>query len=64
MSQPFPADPFFAGNYAPLTFEADAPDLPLRGALSKNLAGTLYHNGPNPQFAPRDANLGSTFSAT
>jgi hypothetical protein len=40
MSQPFPADPFFAGNYAPLTFEADAPDLPLRGALPKNLAGT------------------------
>jgi carotenoid cleavage dioxygenase-like enzyme len=64
MSQPFPADPFFAGNYAPLTFEADAPDLPLRGALPKNLAGTLYRNGPNPQFAPRDANLGSTFSAT
>ena len=38
MSQPFPVDPFFVGNYAPLTFEADAPDLPLRGALPKNLA--------------------------
>ena len=56
MSQSFPADPFFAGNYAPLTFEADAPDLPLRGAWPKNLAGTLYRNGPNPQFAPRDTN--------
>jgi len=56
MSQPFPADPFFAGNYAPFTFEADAADLPLRGALPKDLAGTLYRNGPNPQFAPRDPN--------
>jgi hypothetical protein len=26
MSQPFPVDPFFAGSYAPLTFEADAAD--------------------------------------
>ncbi len=56
MSQPFPVDPFFSGNYAPISFEADAPDLPLRGELPKDLAGTLYRNGPNPQFAPRDAN--------
>jgi carotenoid cleavage dioxygenase-like enzyme len=54
MSQPFPTDPFFCGNYAPLSFEADAPDLPVRGELPKDLAGTLYRNGPNPQFAPRD----------
>jgi carotenoid cleavage dioxygenase-like enzyme len=54
MSQPLPADPFFCGNYAPLSFEADAPDLPVRGELPKDLAGTLYRNGPNPQFAPRD----------
>ena len=56
MSQPFPADPFFTGNYAPISFEADAPDLPLRGELPKDLVGTLYRNGPNPQFAPRDRN--------
>jgi carotenoid cleavage dioxygenase-like enzyme len=56
MSEPFPALPFFSGNFAPLSFEADAPDLPLRGELPKDLAGTLYRNGPNPQFAPRDAN--------
>jgi carotenoid cleavage dioxygenase len=55
MSIPFPETPFFSGNYAPVTFEADAPDLPLRGELPKQLAGTLYRNGPNPQFAPRDA---------
>ena len=54
MSQPFPAQPFFVGNYAPISFEADAPDLPVRGELPKDLAGTLYRNGPNPQFAPRD----------
>ena len=56
MSQPFPLDPFFSGNYAPISFEADAPDLPLRGELPKKLTGTLYRNGPNPQFAPRDSN--------
>ena len=56
MSIPFPETPFFSGNYAPVTFEADAPDLPLRGELPKDLAGTLYRNGPNPQFAPRDPN--------
>jgi carotenoid cleavage dioxygenase-like enzyme len=56
MSLPFPAAPFFSGNFAPISFEADAPDLPLRGELPKDLAGTLYRNGPNPQFAPRDAN--------
>ena len=56
MSQPFPLDPFFSGNYAPISFEADAFDLPLRGEFPKELAGTLYRNGPNPQFAPRDPN--------
>ena len=56
MSQPFPENPFFAGNYAPVSFEADAPDLPVRGELPKDLFGTLYRNGPNPQFAPRDQN--------
>jgi carotenoid cleavage dioxygenase len=56
MSLPFPDNPFFSGNYAPISFEADAPDLPVRGALPRDLSGTLYRNGPNPQFAPRDQN--------
>jgi carotenoid cleavage dioxygenase-like enzyme len=56
MSEPFPDRPFFSGNFAPVSFEADAADLPIRGALPKDLAGTLYRNGPNPQFAPRDPN--------
>ena len=33
MSQPFPDSPFFSGNYAPISFEADAPDLIVRGEL-------------------------------
>lgn len=54
MAQPFPVDnPFFRGYYAPLTMECDAPDLPVIGELPAELRGTLYRNGPNPQFAPR-----------
>jgi carotenoid cleavage dioxygenase-like enzyme len=44
--------PVFSGNYAPISFEADAPDLVVRGDMPKDLRGTLYRNGPNPQFAP------------
>jgi carotenoid cleavage dioxygenase-like enzyme len=57
MSQPFPDNPFFTGNFAPISFEADAPDLVIRGDMPRDLTGTLYRNGPNPQFAPRDANF-------
>ncbi|MDF3072778.1 MAG: Lignostilbene-alpha,beta-dioxygenase-related enzyme [Alphaproteobacteria bacterium] len=54
MSAPFPTtDPFLRGNYAPLLMESDAYDLPVTGEIPAALAGTLYRNGPNPQFAPR-----------
>jgi carotenoid cleavage dioxygenase-like enzyme len=54
MSLPFPADePFLRGYYAPLHMECDAPNLPVTGVIPKALRGTLYRNGPNPQFAPR-----------
>ncbi|HTS23018.1 MAG TPA: carotenoid oxygenase family protein [Casimicrobiaceae bacterium] len=54
MSRPFPKDdPFLAGNFAPLGFEADAHDLVIRGELPRGLEGALYRNGANPQFAPR-----------
>ena len=56
MSRPFPDHPFLTGSFAPLTFEADAYDLPVRGGVPKDLRGTLYRNSPNPQFAPRDDN--------
>lgn len=54
MSAPFPTnDPFLRGNFAPLLMEADAYDVPVTGEIPKELSGTLYRNGPNPQFAPR-----------
>lgn len=54
MSKPFPTDhPFLRGYYAPVHTEADAANLPVTGELPADLAGTLYRNGPNPQFAPR-----------
>ncbi|MGO8918057.1 MAG: carotenoid oxygenase family protein [Stellaceae bacterium] len=54
MSQPFPAIPYLSGNFAPITMECDAADLPVVGAVPRELCGTLYRNGPNPQFAPRE----------
>jgi carotenoid cleavage dioxygenase-like enzyme len=54
MALPFPTDdPFLTGYYAPLHMECDAPNLPITGEVPKALHGTLYRNGPNPQFAPR-----------
>jgi carotenoid cleavage dioxygenase len=37
-------------NYRPITMESDAYFLPVRGELPKELNGSLYRNGPNPQF--------------
>jgi carotenoid cleavage dioxygenase-like enzyme len=37
-------------NRAPIPFEADAPFLKIQGELPRELNGTLYRNGPNPQF--------------
>ena len=54
MSKAFPKDdPFLRGNFAPVLTESDAYDLPIEGEMPKELGGTLYRNGPNPQFAPR-----------
>ena len=50
------SNPYLAGNFAPLSTEDDFAELPLEGALPPELAGTLYRNGPNPQFPPRDDN--------
>ncbi|MBV8701061.1 MAG: carotenoid oxygenase family protein, partial [Bradyrhizobium sp.] len=38
-------------NIAPIPFEADAPHLQISGELPRELNGTLYRNGPNPQFS-------------
>ena len=39
-----------ADNYAPVATECEARDLPVRGELPRELNGTLFRNGPNPQF--------------
>lgn len=53
MSRPFPTDPFLQGNYAPWPMEGESHDLVVEGEIPCELNGTLYRNGPNPQFAPR-----------
>jgi carotenoid cleavage dioxygenase len=54
MAKAFPTDnPFLRGYYAPVNTEADAGHLHISGEMPKELCGTLYRNGPNPQFAPR-----------
>jgi carotenoid cleavage dioxygenase len=47
-------DPFLAGNYASIRSEDAFADLPVEGDMPSALTGTLYRNGPNPQFWPRD----------
>ena len=49
----FPDDPFLHGYYGPVNTESDAAHLHITGEMPKELCGTLYRNGPNPQFAPR-----------
>src|SRR5437660_1193268 len=54
MAKPFPTDnPFLRGYYGPVNTEADADHLQITGEMPKELLGTLYRNGPNPQFAAR-----------
>jgi carotenoid cleavage dioxygenase len=53
MSRPLPDHPFLRSNYAPWTMEGEIGDCVVRGELPRDLTGTLWRNGPNPQFAPR-----------
>src|SRR5262245_36644326 len=53
MSRSFPDDPFLRHNYAPWPMEGEIHDLVVEGEIPRELHGTLYRNGPNPQFAPR-----------
>jgi carotenoid cleavage dioxygenase len=39
-----------AENFAPIPMECDAPHLTVLGELPRGLNGTLFRNGPNPQF--------------
>jgi carotenoid cleavage dioxygenase-like enzyme len=49
MPQQMPANEAVA-NLAPIPMECDAPFLKIQGELPRELNGTLYRNGPNPQF--------------
>ena len=44
-------NPFLQGNFAPVRSEDDF-ELKVVGELPEGLAGSLYRNGPNPQFEP------------
>jgi carotenoid cleavage dioxygenase len=46
-----PINPYLSGNFAPVRSE-DSFDLKVTGAFPRDLAGSLYRNGPNPQFDP------------
>lgn len=43
--------PHLAGNYAPVTEELTAHDLPVTGAIPPELSGWYLRNGPNPAEA-------------
>jgi carotenoid cleavage oxygenase len=46
------ANPYLAGNYAPVTDEVTATDLPVTGHLPAELSGRYVRNGPNPAEPP------------
>ncbi|HEX2561462.1 carotenoid oxygenase family protein [Phenylobacterium sp.] len=48
-------NPYLRGNFAPVRTEDDF-ELAVTGEIPEGLRGTLYRNGPNPQFEPRDPN--------
>ncbi len=45
-------NPFLHGNYAPISFETTAFDLPVTGHIPAELEGRLLRIGPNPVEAP------------
>jgi carotenoid cleavage dioxygenase len=47
--------PIDRSNLAPVTEECDAPSLRIVGELPRELNGTLYRNGANPQFETPNA---------
>ena len=46
-------NPYLSGNYAPVRDEVDV-EMTVRGAFPRELNGTFYRNGANPQFDPAD----------
>ena len=56
MNAPARINPYLSGNFGPITSEDDVQDLRVTGEIPRELNGTFYRNGPNPQFPPRDPN--------
>ncbi len=55
MATPSPPDhPYLSKGFEPIRFECDYTDLVIEGEAPKELRGSLYRIGPNPQFAPRE----------
>lgn len=54
MSREFPDHPFLKGAWKPWPMEGEIRDVLVEGEIPRELTGTLYRNGPNQQFAPRD----------
>ena len=52
MTEVYPSHPNLEGNYAPLRMECDIQDLIIEGEVPKDLFGSYYRNGPDPQFPP------------
>ena len=52
MTKPYPNHDFLNGNYAPLRMECDLNDLVVEGEIPKEIFGSYYRNGPDPQFPP------------
>ena len=53
MTKPYPNHDFLNGNYAPLRMECDLNDLVVEGEIPKEIYGSYYRNGPDPQFPPK-----------
>ncbi len=56
MTEKYPDHPNLRGNYAPIRMESDINDLIIEGEIPKDLFGSYYRNGPDPQFPPRGGN--------
>tara|TARA_B100000378_G_scaffold206493_2_gene169743 strand:+ start:285 stop:1697 length:1413 start_codon:yes stop_codon:yes gene_type:complete len=52
MTKPYPNHQYLQGNFAPLRMECDLNDLVIEGEMPKEIFGSYYRNGPDPQFPP------------
>ncbi len=48
----FPPTPVFTGFNEPRRIQAEVDDLLIEGEVPRELAGSLYRNGPDPRFPP------------